>query len=53
MKLNTSKMRFVKAPKKAWEFIGLDTTTYSIDVEVYKTETGEFVLVDVDWMLGF
>lgn len=51
--MNTSELRAVEAPKKGWEYIGLDTTTFNVDVEVYKTEAGEYVIVDIDWRLNF
>lgn len=40
-------------PKKSWEFIGVDSKNYNIDMAIYKDKKGTLYRDDADWELGF
>lgn len=37
-------------PNPSWTYLYTDTTSYNIDMDVYKTEKGKIVMVDPDWV---
>lgn len=44
-----TEMKEAKKPETTWEYQYTDTKNYNVDMDIYKTEEGEFVMVDSDW----
>lgn len=40
----------VSRPKLTWTYLYTETTTYNVDMDIYRTEDGRLVMVDSDWM---
>lgn len=44
----------VKKPRKGWEFIGVDSKNYAVDMGIFKDrKSGKLYKVDIDYDLGF
>lgn len=43
-----------KKPRKGWEFIGVDSKNYAVDMGIYKDKkSGKLYMVDIDSEWGF